>query len=221
MTLARRLSAEAVGTAFLLVAIVGSGVMAERLSEGNYAVALLANSTTTGAMLIVLVGIFGPVSGGHLNPAVTAVFAMRGEITLRLAGAYILSQVVGALIGTWFAHLMFGLPVLQLSAKSQVTPALWFSEAMATFGLILTILGTLRWKKELIPFTVGLYIASAIWFTSSDSFANPDATIGRSLTNTFTGLNPASIPAFLIAQLAGAALAAIFCGWLLAIDENE
>ena len=221
MTLARRLSAEVIGTAFLLVAIVGSGIMAERLAEGNYAVALLANSTVTGAMLVVLVGIFGPVSGGHLNPAVTTVFAMRREIKLGLAGAYMLSQIVGALIGTWIAHVMFGLPVLQLSAQTQALPALWFSEGVATFGLIVTILGALRWKPEMIPFTVGLYIASAIWFTSSNSFANPAATIGRSLTDTFTGLHSPGVIAFIVAQLAGAALAAGLCAWLFAVDENK
>jgi glycerol uptake facilitator-like aquaporin len=147
--------------------------MAERLAEGNEALALLCNSTATGAMLVVLVTVFGPVSGAHPNPAVTLVVAIRREITIGVAGAYALSQLIGAIIGTWSAHLMFGESILQLSTKAREAPSLWFAEGVATFGLILTILGTLRWRVDLVPFTVGLYIASAYWFTASTSFANP------------------------------------------------
>lgn len=219
--LTRRLAAEFLGTALLLAAIVGSGIMAERLSEGNDALALLCNSTATGAMLVVLVTIFGPLSGAHLNPAVTLAFAIRREMTIGLAGAYVMSQLIGAVIGTWLAHLMFGLPVLQLSTKSREAPALWFAEGVATFGLILTIFGTLRWKAEMIPFTVGLYIASAYWFTASTSFANPAVTIARSLTDTFAGISAGGVPAFIVAQLAGTVLAAGVCAWLFVVNESK
>ena len=190
MTLARRLVAEAVGTAFLLATIVGSGIMADRLAGGNDALALLCNSTATGAMLVVLVTVFGPISGAHLNPAVTLVVALRREITPSIAGAYALCQLIGAILGTWFAHLMFGEALFQLSTKARSAPALWFAEGIATFGLILTILGTLRWKPDMVPFTVGLYIASAYWFTASTSFANPAVTVARSMTDTFAGIIP-------------------------------
>jgi glycerol uptake facilitator-like aquaporin len=172
VTLARRLVAETVGTAFLLAAIVGSGIMADRLAGGNDALALLCNSVATGAMLAVLVSVFGEVSGAHLNPAVTLAFAVRKEIALDIAVAYVLSQLAGALVGTWSAHIMFGEAILQFSTHTRETPALWFAEGVATFGLILTILGTLRWRGELVPFTVGLYIVSAYWFTASTKAVN-------------------------------------------------
>ena len=207
MPLARRLVAEVLGTAFLLATIVGSGIMAERLAEGNEALALLCNSTATGAMLVVLVTVFGPVSGAHLNPAVTLVVAIRREITIGVAGAYALSQLIGAIIGTWSAHLMFGESILQLSTKAREAPSLWFAEGVATFGLILTILGTLRWRVDLVPFTVGLYIASAYWFTASTSFANPAVTVARMFSNTFSGIAPGSVPMFVTMQLLGGVLA--------------
>lgn len=194
--------------------------MAERLAGGNEALALLCNSTATGAMLVVLVTVFGPVSGAHLNPAVTLVVAIRREIAISVGGAYVLSQLVGAIVGTWSAHLMFGESILQLSTKAREAPALWFAEGVATFGLILTILGTLRWKVDLVPFTVGLYIASAYWFTASTSFANPAVTVARSLTDTFAGIHPAGVPAFVAAQVIGALLAMVFCGWLFSADQN-
>ena len=194
--------------------------MAERLSGGNVAIALLCNSLATGAMLVVLITIFGPVSGAHLNPAVTLVVAMRREITAPVAGCYILSQLIGAVIGTWLAHLMFGELLFQLSTKSRDTPALWFAEGVATFGLILTILGTLRSRADMVPLAVGLYIASAYWFTASTSFANPAVTIARSLTDTFAGINPAGVPAFIVAQLIGAGLAAAFCAWMFDLSNK-
>ena len=220
MTLARRLVAEAIGTAFLLATIVGSGIMAERLAGGNEALALLCNSTATGAMLVVLITLFGPVSGAHFNPAVTLVVAVRREIAVGTGGAYVASQLIGAVIGTWTAHLMFSETILQLSTKAREAPALWFAEGVATFGLILTILGTLRWRLEAVPFTVGLYIASAYWFTASTSFANPAVTVARSLTDTFAGIHPAGVPAFIGAQLVGALLAAGFCAWLFGANQN-
>ena len=216
----RRLAAEVLGTTFLLATIVGSGIMAERLSGGNVAIALLCNSLATGAMLVVLITIFGPVSGAHLNPAVTLVMAMRREITAPVAGSYILSQLIGAVIGTWLAHLMFGESLFQLSTKARDTPALWFAEGVATFGLILTILGTLRSRADMVPLTVGLYIASAYWFTASTSFANPAVTIARSLTDTFAGIDPAGVPAFIVAQLIGAGLAVVFCAWMFDLSNK-
>ena len=194
--------------------------MAERLSGGNVAIALLCNSLATGAMLVVLITIFGPVSGAHLNPAVTLVMAMRREITAPVAGSYILSQLIGAVIGTWLAHLMFGEPLFQLSTKARDTPALWFAEGVATFGLILTILGTLRSRADMVPLAVGLYIASAYWFTASTSFANPAVTIARSLTDTFAGIDPAGVPAFIVAQLIGAGLAVVFCAWMFDLSNK-
>lgn len=221
MTLARRLVAETVGTAFLLAAIVGSGIMADRLAGGNDALALLCNSVATGAMLAVLVSVFGEVSGAHLNPAVTLAFAVRKEIALDIAVAYVLSQLAGALVGTWSAHIMFGEAILQFSTHTRETPALWFAEGVATFGLILTILGTLRWRGELVPFTVGLYIVSAYWFTASTSFANPAVTVARSLTDTFAGIHASGVPAFIVAQFAGALLAAGFCSWLFLSNKGS
>ena len=216
----RRLAAEVLGTTFLLATIVGSGIMAERLSGGNVAIALLCNSLATGAMLVVLITIFGPVSGAHLNPAVTLVMAMRREIKAPVAGSYILSQLIGAVIGTWLAHLMFGELLFQLSTKARDTPALWFAEGVATFGLILTILGTLRSRADMVPLTVGLYIASAYWFTASTSFANPAVTIARSLTDTFAGIDPAGVPAFIVAQLIGAGLAVVLCAWMFDLSNK-
>ena len=195
--------AEALGTAFLLAAIVGSGIMAERLSGGNVGIALLCNSLATGAMLVVLITIFGPVSGAHLNPAVTLAFLVRRSITTGAAAAYIVCQLVGGVLGTWAAHLMFGEAIFQVSTKARTEPGMWFAEVVATFGLVLTIFGTLRWKAEAVPLTVGLYITSAYWFTASTSFANPAVTLARAVTDTFAGIHPSHAPAFVVARARG------------------
>jgi glycerol uptake facilitator-like aquaporin len=218
--ISRRLVAEAVGTALLLATIVGSGIMAERLSGGNEALALFCNSAATGAILVVLISVFGQVSGAHLNPAVTLAFAVRREISAALALGYMFVQVTGAVLGTWAAHVMFDENVLQLSTKARAGSGLWFAEAVATFGLILTILGTQRWKADMVPVTVGLYIASAYWFTASTSFANPAVTLARSITNTFAGIQPLHAPAFIVAQLVGALAGTLFC-WFLFVRMTE
>jgi len=212
--LRRRLTAEALGTALLLAIVIGSGIMGDRLAGGNVAIALLGNTLATGAGLIVLITMFGPLSGAHFNPAVTLVFAARRELNAPTAAAYIAVQIIGAVAGVWAAHLMFAEPVLQISSKLRDGPAQAFSEGVATFGLIAAILGSIRFRPEATPFVVGLYITSAYWFTASTSFANPAVTIARSLSNTFVGIAPSSAPAFIIAQLAGAALAALLSGWL-------
>ena len=215
-TISRRLIAEGVGTAFLLAAIVGSGIMAERLSGGNIALALLCNSTATGAILVVLIAVFGQISGAHLNPAVTLAFAVKHEIGTAVAIGYVLAQVVGAVVGTWAAHVMFDESVLQVSTTARAGYGLWLAEALATFGLILTIFGTRRWKADMVPLTVGLYIASAYWFTASTSFANPAVTIARTITNSFAGIHPAHAPAFIVSQLIGALAGALFCWFIFA-----
>lgn len=212
--LARRLVAEALGTALLLAIVIGSGIMGERLAGGNVAVALLGNTLATGAGLVVLITIFGSLSGAHFNPAVTLVFAARGELSRKSAAAYIAAQIAGALAGVWTAHVMFAEAVLQVSTKLRDGPAQAFSEGVATFGLIAAMLGSRRFRPEATPFIVGLYITSAYWFTASTSFANPAVTAARSLSDTFAGIAPSSAPAFIIAQLAGAASAAALCGWL-------
>ncbi len=210
-----RLAAEFLGTAFLLAIVIGSGVMGEQLAGGNTAIALLGNTLATGAGLVVLITIFGPLSGAHFNPAVTLVFAARGELRWPLAGAYVLVQAAGAAAGVWIAHLMFALPVIQISEKLRDGPAQALSEAVATFGLVATILGSVRFRPDSTPWMVGLYITAAYWFTASTSFANPAVTLARSLSNTFAGIAPSSAPAFIAAQLVGAALAAVTFGWLL------
>ncbi len=212
--LPRRLVAEALGTAWLLAIVIGSGIMGERLAGGNVAVALLGNTLATGAGLVVLITIFGSLSGAHFNPAVTLVFAVRCELSRKSAAAYIAAQVAGALVGVWTAHLMFAEAVFQVSTKLRDGPAQAFSEGVATFGLIAAILGSLRFRPEATPFIVGLYITSAYWFTASTSVANPAVPAARSLSDTFAGIAPSSAPAFIIAQLAGAASAAALCGWL-------
>jgi glycerol uptake facilitator-like aquaporin len=221
MSIVRRLMAEAVGTALLLATIVGSGIMAERLSGGNEALTLFCNSTATGAMLVVLISVFGEVSGAHLNPAVTLAFAVRRKFGAALAISYMLAQVTGALLGTWAAHAMFEESILQVSTKARAGSGLWFAEALATFGLIVTVFGTQRWKADMVPVTVGLYIASAYWFTASTSFANPAVTLARSITNTFAGIQPSHAPAFIVAQLLGALAGALFCWFIFArVSEN-
>lgn len=212
--LPRRLVAEAIGTAFLLATVVGSGIMAEALSGGNTAIALLGNTIPTGAILIVLITMLGPISGAHFNPAVTMAFLLRREIGAALALAYIVAQGVGGLLGTWAAHAMFDLPILQLSTTARVGPAQWFAEMVATFGLVFVIFATVKIKAAAVPMAVGLYITAAYWFTASTSFANPAVTIARSVTDTFSGILPAHAPAFIGAQLVGAALATVFAGWL-------
>jgi glycerol uptake facilitator-like aquaporin len=192
----------------LLAAIVGSGIMAERLAGGNEALALLCNSLATGAILVVLIAVFGPVSGAHLNPAVTVAFLSRAEVSAGSAIAYVGAQILGAVLGTWLAHAMFNETLFQVSLHDRQGAGLWLAEAVATFGLVLTIFGTLRWKPEATPLTVGLFITSAYWFTASTSFANPAVTIARSLTNTFAGIGPTGVPSFIVAQLLGAIAAA-------------
>jgi glycerol uptake facilitator-like aquaporin len=211
---ARRLAAEALGTALLLAIVVGSGIMGQRLSGGNDAIALLGNTLATGAGLVVLIEVFGPVSGAHFNPAVTLVFALRREIAAGLAVAYVAVQVTGAVLGVWAAHAMFAEPILQISTKLRAGPAQAWSEAVATFGLVLTILGTLRFRPQVTPTAVGLYITAAYWFTASTSFANPAVTIARSLSDTFAGIAPSSAPGFLLAQVVGAITATALSHWL-------
>jgi glycerol uptake facilitator-like aquaporin len=215
-SLARRLTAEALGTAMLLAVVIGSGIMGERLAGGNTAIALLGNTLATGAGLVVLITIFGPLSGAHFNPAVTLVFALRRELSWRIAVAYVPAQVAGAVAGVWVAHAMFAEPILQVSTKLRDGPAQAFSEGLATFGLIATILGTIRFRPEATPMMVGLYITAAYWFTASTSFANPAVTVARSLSNTFAGIAPSSAPAFIAAQVVGAVAAAVLFRWLLA-----
>jgi len=212
--LTRRLTAEALGTAFLLAAVVGSGIMGERLAGGNVAIALLANTAATGAILAVLILVFGAVSGAHFNPAVTLAFTLRGELPWREAACYMTVQVAGALLGVIAAHLMFGEPALSLSATVRDGPAQWLAEFIATFGLLATILGCLRSRPEAVPYAVGLFISAGYWFTSSTSFANPAVTLARSFTDTFTGIRLDHAPAFIIAELAGAVAATLVLGWL-------
>lgn len=210
----RRLAAEALGTALLLAIVIGSGIMGERLAGGNAAIALLGNTLATGAGLVVLITVFGPVSGAHFNPVVTLVFALRGEVGRSAAIAYAAAQTFGAVLGVWAAHLMFAEPVIQVSTKLRDGPAQAFAEAVASFGLLLTILGTLRARADAVPMMVGLYITAAYWFTASTSFANPAVTIARSLSDTFAGIAPSSVPAFILAQVIGALVAAWLLRWL-------
>ena len=212
--LGRRIAAEGLGSFFLFACVIGSGIMGANLSQGNDAVALLANTLATGAILFVLITMFGPISGAHMNPAVSLVAASRGELAWRDAGAYITAQLAFGILGAWAAHLMFDLPTLQLSVKARTGLGQWTGEAVATFGLILTILGTVRFRREWVPATVALYIAAAYWFTSSTSFANPAITIARSLSDTFAGIAPHDVPPFVVAQLLGAGLAAFAARWL-------
>jgi glycerol uptake facilitator-like aquaporin len=213
-SLARRLVSEWLGTAFLLAAVVGSGVMAQKLAGGNVALALLCNTIPTGAILTVLILIFGPLSGAHFNPAVSLAFALRGELSWHIASVYIVAQIIGAIAGVWTAHLMFELPIWQFSVTYRSGAGQWLAEAVATFGLLLTILGCVVRRPDAVPYAVGLYITSAYWFTASTSFANPAVTIARSLSNTFAGIAPSGVLAFIVAQLIGAGTAVLLSGWL-------
>jgi len=207
--LPRALAAEALGSFFLFAGVIGSGVMAEALAGGNGAVALLANTIATGAILYVLIALFGPVSGAHFNPAVTLAFALRRQIGVRRGALYVAAQLVGGLLGAFAVHLMFDLPILQFSTKARAGIGQWTGELVATFGLVLTILGLLRHRPAAIPAGVALYITAAYWFTSSTSFANPAITAARSLSDTFAGIAPADVTMFVVAQLIGAAAGAL------------
>lgn len=217
----RRLVAECLGTALLLATVVGSGIMAERLAGGNVALALLGNTIPTGAILFVLITMLGPVSGAHFNPAVTLAFWVRREIKLNEALAYVGVQIIGAVMGTLVAHAMFEEILLQTSTNIRNGPAQWLSEGVATFGLVATILGTLRWRPEAVPTAVGLYITAAYWFTASTSFANPAVTIARSLTDTFSGIAPENAPGFILMQFVGAAIATGLMAWLLRPSSSD
>ncbi len=212
--LARRIASEGVGSFFLFACVIGSGIMAANLSDGNDAIALLGNTLATGAILFVLITILGPISGAHMNPAVSLVAASRGELSWGDAAAYIAAQLAFGILGAWAAHLMFHLPTLQLSVKARTGLGQWTGEFIATFGLILTIVGTVRFRQQWVPATVALYIIAAYWFTSSTSFANPAITVARSLTNTFAGIAPHDVPLFIVAQLLGAGTAAVVAIWL-------
>lgn len=213
-TLARRVAAEGLGAFFLFACVIGSGIMAQNLSGGNDAIALLGNTLATGAILFVLITMLGPISGAHMNPAVSLVAAARRELSWGDAAAYILAQFGFGILGAWAAHLMFGLPTLQLSVKARTGLGQWTGEFIATFGLILTIIGTVRFRERWVPATVAFYITAAYWFTSSTSFANPAITVARSLTDTFAGIAPHDVLPFIVAQLLGAASAAAFARWL-------
>lgn len=212
--LGRRALAEGIGSFFLFACVIGSGIMAQNLSGGNDAVALLGNTLATGAILFVLITVLGPISGAHMNPAVSLVAASRRELPWRDAAAYIAVQFAFGIFGAWAAHRMFDLPTLQLSVKARGGLGKGLGEAIATFGLILTILGTVRYRREWVAPAVALYITAAYWFTSSTSFANPAITVARSLTNTFAGIAPRDVPLFIAAQLIGAGLAAVTARWL-------
>lgn len=211
----RRLVAEALGTGFLLATVVGSGIMAERLAGGNVAVALLGNTIPTGAILYVLITCLGPISGAHFNPAVTLCFRLRGEIASLEAALYVAVQVLGGVAGVLAAHVMFEHPLIDPSLTSRTGTGQWVAEFIATFGLVGVILAALRARAEAVPMVVGLYITAAYWFTSSTSFANPAVTIARAFSDTFAGIAPVDVAAFIAAQLVGAAVATVFFGWLL------
>lgn len=216
--LSRRLAAEALGSFFLFATVVGSGIMAERLSGGNVSIALLANAIATGAMLFVLIGMLAPVSGAHFNPAVSLVFAVRGTIGWHVAAFYVAVQVGFGVLGVLAAHVMFDVPVLQESVRVRSGVGQWLGEAIATFGLVITILGTLRHRADVVPAAVALYITAAYWFTSSTSFANPAITVARALTDSFAGIAPADVPGFIVAQLAGALVAALAARHLFPVE---
>jgi len=212
--LSRRLAAEALGTALLVATVVGSGIMAETLTK-DVALALLGNTLPTGAILVVLITILGPISGAHFNPVVSLVFALKRELSPREAMLYVAAQIAGGIAGTMIAHAMFALPLLDASLKMRSGGAQWFAEAVAAFGLVATILAGIRFNRGAVPWLVGLYITAAYWFTASTSFANPAVAIARSMTNTFSGIRPADLPGFIAAETCGAVVALVFVSWLL------
>ncbi len=214
LDLPRRLAAEALGTALLVATVVGSGIMAESLTR-DVALALLGNTLPTGAILVVLITILGPISGAHFNPAVTLIFALKRELAARDALSYMAVQIAGGIIGTMIAHAMFALPLLDASLKIRTGGAQWLAEGVAAFGLVITILAGIRFERASVPWLVGLYITAAYWFTSSTSFANPAVAIARSLTNTFSGIRPTDLPGFIAAELCGALAALVLMSWLL------
>ena len=218
--LSRRLAAEALGTAFLVATVVGSGIMAETLTR-DVALALLANTLSTGAILVVLISILAPISGAHFNPAVTLVFALRRDLSPGKAFGYVLAQVAGGIAGTLVAHAMFALPLWDASLKVRAGGPQWLAEGVAAFGLVTTILAALKFNRPAIPWLVGLYITAAYWFTSSTSFANPAVAIARSLTNTFSGIRPVDLPGFIVAELAGALIALALMRWLLKPEDGK
>ncbi len=217
----QRYLAEFIGTAFLLATVIGSGIMAENLAGGNVAIALLGNTIPTGAILVVLITALGPLSGAHFNPAVTLVFALQGELSKRDSFFYVFIQILGGITGAVCAHMMFELDIIQTSQKLRTGSAQWLSEWVATFGLVFVILGTIHVKREAVAMSVGLYITAAYWFTASTSFANPAVTIARSLTDTFSGIFPAHVPAFILAQLFGAVCALFICSRLFTNRSSE
>ena len=219
--LGRRLAAEAVGTAFLLATVVGSGIMGETLAGGNVAIALLGNTIPTGAILVVLILMLGPISGAHFNPAVTLSFLVQGKIAAGDAVLYVIVQVGAAILGAWAAHLMFEEPVFMISEKIRTGGGQWVAEIIATFGLVATILACVKHRADAVPYAVGLYITAAYWFTASTSFANPAVTMARTLTNTFSGIRPADAPLFIVCQIVGALLATWMFVWLLGLRSEK
>jgi glycerol uptake facilitator-like aquaporin len=215
----KKLLSEGLGTAFLLATVIGSGIMGETLADGNTAIALLGNTIPTGAILYVLITIFGPISGAHFNPAVTLAFLFRGEITAKDSASYVIVQIIGGILGVWAAHMMFDLSVLQTSTKLRAGTAQGFSEIIATFGLLMVIFGGIKHRPESVAMLVGMYITAAYWFTASTSFANPAVTIARTLSDTFAGINPANAPLFILCQLIGMTLA-LGCAKLLFSAEE-
>lgn len=218
--LPRRLTAEALGTGLLVATVVGSGIMAGTLTK-DVALALLANTVATGAILVVLISTLGPISGAHFNPAVSLIFALRRELPVRDAGLYALVQVIGGVLGAMAAHAMFALPLLQASTTVRTGGGQWLSEGIATFGLVATILAGIRFERKAVPLLVGLYITAAYWFTASTSFANPAVAIARSITDTFSGIRPLDLPGFILAQVAGALVALALMTWLLRVPSGS
>ena len=218
--LSRRLAAESLGTGILVATVVGSGIMAETLTK-DVALALLCNTLPTGAILVVLITVLGPISGAHFNPAVTLVFAGKRELPVNEAVLYVVAQIAGGIAGTMAAHLMFGLPLLDFSTKVRTGGPQWFAEAVAAFGLVATILAGIRFQRTAVPWLVGLYITAAYWFTASTSFANPAVAIARSLTNTFSGIRPTDLPGFILAELCGAFAGMLLMNWLLGQSKSR
>ncbi len=220
LNLRRRLAAEFLGTAFLLATVIGSGIMGDTLSSGNVAIALLGNTIATGAILAVLILVFGPISGAHFNPAVTLAFAVRGDISVPHAVIYVIVQIIAALFGVFVAHVMFGEPSFSPSLTTRTGLGVWTGEFVATFGLVATILGCLRFRPEAIPYAVGLFITAGYWFTSSTSFANPAVTIARSFSDTFAGIRPEDAPLFVVVQLVAAVIATLVFAWFASGDKG-